>query len=121
MVFYDAPRRALDTLEDIVTIMGAERQVVIARELTKTFETIKSDTAGNFVEWLRGDPNQLKGEMVLMIDGYQADPDAISSEVENTLKLLIKELPPKKACAITAEIYGLKKNKLYDLTLAMKW
>ncbi|REL28788.1 16S rRNA (cytidine(1402)-2'-O)-methyltransferase [Thalassotalea euphylliae] len=121
MVFYDAPRRALDTLEDIVTVMGTERQVVIARELTKTFETIKSDSAGNFVDWLRADPNQLKGEMVLMIDGYQADPDAISPEVENTLKLLIKELPPKKACAITAEIYGLKKNKLYDLTLAMKW
>lgn len=121
MIFYDAPRRALDTLLDIVEVMGAERQVVIARELTKTFETIKADSAGNFVEWLQTDPNQLKGEMVLMIEGYQPAPDSIPVAVENTLKLLIKELPPKKACAIAAEIYGLKKNKLYDLTLAMKW
>ncbi|REL30724.1 16S rRNA (cytidine(1402)-2'-O)-methyltransferase [Thalassotalea euphylliae] len=121
MIFYDAPRRALDTLQDIVEVMGAERQVVIARELTKTFETIKADSAGNFVDWLSQDPNQLKGEMVLMIEGYQPEPDSISPEVEKTLKLLIKELPPKKACAIAAEIYGLKKNKLYDLTLAMKW
>ncbi|REL34366.1 16S rRNA (cytidine(1402)-2'-O)-methyltransferase [Thalassotalea euphylliae] len=121
MIFYDAPRRALDTLQDIVEVMGAERQVVIARELTKTFETIKADSAGNFVDWLSQDPNQLKGEMVLMIEGYQPEPDSISAEVEKTLKLLIKELPPKKACAIAAEIYGLKKNKLYDLTLAMKW
>ncbi|WP_448551170.1 16S rRNA (cytidine(1402)-2'-O)-methyltransferase [Thalassotalea montiporae] len=121
MIFYDAPRRALDTLQDIVEVMGAERQVVIARELTKTFETIKADSAGNFVDWLSQDPNQLKGEMVLMIEGYQPEPDSISAEVEKTLKLLIKELPPKKACSIAAEIYGLKKNKLYDLTLAMKW
>lgn len=120
MVFYDAPRRALDTIADIVEVLGADRQVAIARELTKTFETIHSDTAGNLQAWLNEDPNQLKGEMVLMIEGAKADPDAILPEAELALSLLVKELPPKKACAIVAELYDLKKKALYDLALSLK-
>ncbi|HBY88350.1 MAG TPA: 16S rRNA (cytidine(1402)-2'-O)-methyltransferase, partial [Colwellia sp.] len=69
MVFYDAPRRAIDTVQDIVTTLGGERYIVIARELTKTFETIHSDTAENLLTWLEQDANQLKGEMVLIIEG----------------------------------------------------
>jgi len=120
MVFYDAPRRAIDTIKDIVTTLGGERYVVIARELTKTFETIHSDTADNLLAWLEQDPNQLKGEMVLIIEGYKADPDEISAEAINTLTLLLGEMKPKRACAITAEIHGVKKNALYDIALNMK-
>jgi len=120
MVFYDAPRRAIDTIKDIVTTLGGERYVVIARELTKTFETVHSDTAANLLTWLEQDPNQLKGEMVLIIEGYKADPDEISAEVIKTLKLLLVEMKPKKACAIVAEIYGVKKNALYDIALSFK-
>jgi len=120
MVFYDAPRRAIDTIKDIVTTLGGERYVVIARELTKTFETIHSDTADNLLAWLEQDPNQLKGEMVLIIEGYKADPDEISAEAINTLTLLLGEMKPKRACAITAEIHGVKKNALYDIALSMK-
>ncbi len=120
MVFYDAPRRAIDTITDIVATLGGDRYVVICRELTKTFETIHSDSAENLLNWLSEDSNQLKGEMVLIIEGYQQVPNEISADVTATLKLLIKELPPKKACAITAEIYGIKKNVLYDLALSLK-
>lgn len=120
MVFYDAPRRAIDTVKDIAATLGGERYVVIARELTKTFETIHSDTAENFLAWLEQDANQLKGEMVLIIEGYKADPDEISAEVIKTLKLLLVEMKPKKACAIVAEIYGVKKNALYDIALSLK-
>ena len=120
MVFYDAPRRAIDTVADIVTVLGGERYVVIARELTKTFETIYSDTAENLLTWLNEDPNQLKGEMVLIIEGFKVDPNAISPKIIDTLKLLLKEMKPKTACAITAEIYGVKKNALYDIALSMK-
>jgi len=120
MVFYDAPRRAIDTIKDIVTTLGGERYVVIARELTKTFETVHSDTAANLLTWLEQDPNQLKGEMVLIIEGYKADPDEISAEVIKTLKLLLVEMKPKKACAIVAEIYCVKKNALYDIALSFK-
>tara|TARA_R110002050_G_scaffold216584_3_gene352619 strand:- start:549 stop:1400 length:852 start_codon:yes stop_codon:yes gene_type:complete len=120
MVFYDAPRRAIDTIKDIVSTLGSERYVVIARELTKTFETIYSDTAENLVAWLEQDANQLKGEMVLIIEGYKANPDEISVEVINTLKLLLAEMKPKKACAIVAEIYKVKKNALYEIALSVK-
>ena len=95
--FYDAPRRAIDTVQDIVTTLGGERYIVIARELTKTFETIHSDTAENFLAWLEQDANQLKGEMVLIIEGYKATEGEISTEVINTLKLLLAEMKPKKS------------------------
>ena len=120
MVFYDAPRRAIDTIKDVVTTLGGDRYVVIARELTKTFETIHSDTAENLLAWLEQDPNQLKGEMVLIIEGFKIDVNAISNDVIKTLKLLLAEMKPKKACAITAEIHGVKKNALYDIALDLK-
>ena len=120
IVFYDAPRRAIDTVEDIVKVLGGERQVVISRELTKTFETIHSDTAENLLAWLKEDPNQLKGEMVLIIEGVKLDPNAIPAKAIDTLKLLLEEMKPKKACAITAEIYGVKKNALYEIALSLK-
>lgn len=120
MVFYDAPRRAIDTVQDIVEVLGGERTIVIARELTKTFETIYSDTASSILAWLSQDPNQLKGEMVLIIEGAPEKEGQLTPEVENTLKLLLNELPPKKACAITAEIYGLNKKALYELALSYK-
>jgi 16S rRNA (cytidine1402-2'-O)-methyltransferase len=120
MVFYDAPRRAIDTVEDIVKVLGGERHVVISRELTKTFETIHSDTASNLLAWLKEDPNQLKGEMVLIIEGNKIDANAIPAKAIDTLKLLLEEMKPKKACAITAEIYGVKKNALYEIALSLK-
>ncbi len=120
MVFYDAPRRAIDTVEDIVSVLGGERYIVIARELTKTFETIHSDSAQNLLAWLQQDSNQLKGEMVLIIEGFKADENTISTKVIETLKLLLDELPPKKACAITASIYNVKKNDLYNFALSLK-
>jgi 16S rRNA (cytidine1402-2'-O)-methyltransferase len=120
MVFYDAPRRAIDTVADIVQVLGGERYVVIARELTKTFETVHSDTAANLLAWLQEDPNQLKGEMVLIIEGHKVDPNEIPAKAIATLKLLLAEMKPKTACAITAEIYGVKKNALYEIALSMK-
>lgn len=120
MVFYDAPRRAIDTIADIVTVLGGERYVVIARELTKAFETIHSDSAENLLNWLQQDPNQLKGEMVLIIEGEKVNQSEITPQMIDTLKLLLVELPPKKACAIVAKIYDVKKNSLYDMALSLK-
>ena len=120
MVFYDAPRRAIDTVRDIVETLGGDRYIVIAREITKTFETVHSDTAENFLAWLEQDANQLKGEMVLIIEGHKPAENEMSAEVINTLKLLLAEMKPKKACAIVAEIYGVKKNALYEVALALK-
>ncbi|TLU66710.1 16S rRNA (cytidine(1402)-2'-O)-methyltransferase [Thalassotalea litorea] len=120
MVFYDAPRRIVDTVADIVNTLGTDRYVVIAREITKTFETIYGDTASELLRWLQTDANQEKGELVLMIEGKKASSDEIPPLARKTLALLLKEMKPKKACAVTAEVFGLKKNDLYALTLEDK-
>ncbi|WP_221076001.1 16S rRNA (cytidine(1402)-2'-O)-methyltransferase [Agarivorans aestuarii] len=117
VVYYESPHRILDSLADMVSCLGEERQVVLARELTKTFETIQSLPVGELLAWVKADPNQQKGEMVLIVAGYQKDTEQLPVDALDTLKLLQSELPLKKAAALTAKIYGLKKNALYDYAL----
>lgn len=114
-IFYESPHRILDSLADMLEILGPDREVVLARELTKTFETIQGMPLGELVEWVSSDENQQKGEMALLIHGYRAnnDDNALPDEVTRTLAIMTKELPLKKAAALTAEIYNLKKNALY--------
>lgn len=116
-IFYEAPRRIEQTLGDIVEVLGAEREVVIAKELTKTFETFYSGSAKTCLEWLQADPNHQRGEFVLMIGGNKRQHSSLPAEALNLLSLLVKELPLKKAAAITAEHYSLKKNELYQAGL----
>ncbi|RJG50070.1 16S rRNA (cytidine(1402)-2'-O)-methyltransferase [Motilimonas pumila] len=113
MIFYESPRRVLDTLEQIVKVMGPDRRVVVAREITKTFETIHGAGAAEMWQWLGEDENRRKGEIVLLIAGHKPDPHALPQAALQTLTLLVKELPLKKAAAITAEIHKVKKNALY--------
>ncbi|MEQ5137794.1 16S rRNA (cytidine(1402)-2'-O)-methyltransferase [Providencia alcalifaciens] len=119
LIFYESTHRLLDSLADMVEVWGPERRVVLARELTKTWESIEGRPVGELLEWVKEDENRHRGEMVLIVEGYkpQTDESAITPDVIRTLGLLQKELPPKKAAAITAEIYGLKKNQLYKLML----
>ncbi|WP_425666057.1 16S rRNA (cytidine(1402)-2'-O)-methyltransferase [Vibrio tubiashii] len=113
-VFYESPHRILDSLDDMFEILGPDREVVLARELTKTFETIQGMPLGELVEWVKADSNQQRGEMALLIHGYRAsEDDSIPEEVKRTVTILTKELPLKKAAAMAAEIYNLKKNALY--------
>lgn len=113
MIFYESPRRLAFTLDAIAEIMGADREVCLAREITKTFETITTMPVGELAGWVSEDENRSRGEMVLLISGYKSSGDEISAKVINTLTLLAKELPLKKAAALTAEIHGVKKNALY--------
>ncbi|GAA3716151.1 16S rRNA (cytidine(1402)-2'-O)-methyltransferase [Oceanisphaera sediminis] len=114
LVFYESPRRLLDSVAALVAVLGDERRIVVARELTKTFETIHSLPAAEMLVWLQQDSNRSRGEIVLMVAGYRpASDDELSAEVLRTLALLRGELPLKKAAALTAEIHGVKKNALY--------
>ncbi|HGJ5876860.1 MAG TPA: 16S rRNA (cytidine(1402)-2'-O)-methyltransferase [Arsenophonus sp.] len=116
LIFYESPHRLLDTLADMVAILGAERYMVLARELTKTWELIHGLPVGELLDWVKVDENRYRGEMVLVVEGYRARKDsneAVPPYVIKTLALLQQSLPLKKATAITAEIYGLKKNALY--------
>jgi 16S rRNA (cytidine1402-2'-O)-methyltransferase len=119
-VFYESPRRVADTVRQIVAELGEDRQMVVAKELTKTFETFYSGNAQACLIWLEADVNHQRGEFVLMIAGEKQDQTEVSADALNLLKLLMKELPLKKAAAVTAEQYNLKKNHLYQLGLELK-
>ncbi|MBG5970582.1 16S rRNA (cytidine(1402)-2'-O)-methyltransferase [Proteus vulgaris] len=114
LIFYESTHRLLDSLADMVTVWGENRYVVLARELTKTWETIQGMPVGELLKWVLEDENRRKGEMVLIVEGYEKPVDNdFPPEVLRTLAILQKELPLKKAAAVTAEIYGVKKNALY--------
>lgn len=113
MIFYESPRRIQDTVQQIVNILGADRKLVIARELTKTFESFYALPASEMVEWLKQDTNHCRGEFVLMVAGAKKDEDAIPQVALNTLVLLKEQLPLKKAAALTAQIHNRQKNELY--------
>lgn len=120
LIFYEAPHRLLESLEDLLTVFGQERQVVLARELTKTFETIKSAKLADLVTWVREDSNQQRGECVLLVEGWQIpEQEGISQEAERVLKILLNDLPIKQAAALASEITGERKNKLYQYGLAI--
>lgn len=120
MIFYESTHRLLETLKDMQTIFGADKQIVLAKELTKTWETIVSLPVNELIDWLNQDASRQKGEFVLIVAGYTESNKDIDPNAINTLKLLQKELPLKKAAAITAEIYGLKKNQLYQIGLNLE-
>ncbi len=113
-IFYESPHRITESLADMLEVLGPEREVVLARELTKTYETIQGLPLGELVEWIEEDENRKRGEMVLLIHGYREPvTDTLPDEATRTLAILVKDLPLKKAAAATAEIYNLKKNALY--------
>ena len=118
LIFYESTHRILDTLADVEELFGAERYVVLAREITKTWETISGDSVGNLRRWLNEDANRTKGEMVLIVEGcLETGETEFSPEAVKALKLIAAELPLKKAAAIVAELYGYKKNALYQFGL----
>ncbi|WNN43840.1 MULTISPECIES: 16S rRNA (cytidine(1402)-2'-O)-methyltransferase [Winslowiella] len=118
LIFYESTHRLLDSLQDIATVLGEDRYVVLAREITKTWESIQGAPIGELLAWVKEDENRRKGEMVLIIEGFKAPADdALPAEALRTLALLQAELPLKKAAALTAEIHGVKKNALYKYAL----
>lgn len=118
LIFYEAPHRILETLQDMAQVFGPEREVVMARELTKTFETIKGDKVADLAAWVAADTNQQRGEIVLLVHGApKPENEAMTPAQMHTMKVLLEELPVKQAASIGAKLTGLKKNFLYDWAL----
>lgn len=119
LIFYESTHRILDTLADMQKIFGEERYIVMAREITKTWETIYSDQLGNLIEWLNEESNRIKGEIVLIVEGKSHHvAEEFSKQAIKLLELLCQTLPLKKAASIVAETFGYKKNALYQYGLA---
>lgn len=121
VIFYEAPHRILECIADMIDIFGAQREITLARELTKLFETIHSGTLAGVLSWLQADTNQQKGEFVLLLSGAEiVDKSEISDEARHTLICLLAELPLKQAVKLAAAITGANKNTLYQLALDLK-
>lgn len=121
LVFYEAPHRIVETVNDMAAILGGERRITIAREITKTFETFHRCLLSDAQAWLEHDANQQRGEFVLLVEAAALKEEAaISDDAERTLKALLAELPLKQAVKLAVEITGAKKNDLYERALELK-
>lgn len=122
LVFYEAPHRIADTLADLAELLEPEREIIIARELTKLFEQVERMPLVDAPAWLAADDNHRRGEFVLLVSAPPAIADAagLDAESERILGLLVEELPVKQAAKLAAAITGRPKNTLYDRALALK-
>jgi len=120
LVFYESSHRICDSLAAMAEHMGGDRQATVARELTKTFETIKDGTLAELVDWVQADSNQQKGEFVVILQGAPARDSGIDEATEQVLTVLMAELPLRQAASLAAKITGLPKNRLYEAGLAIK-
>jgi 16S rRNA (cytidine1402-2'-O)-methyltransferase len=120
LVFYEAPHRIIELLEAMREVWGGAKQVVIARELTKLFETITSGTLDELLTFIHSDANQLKGEMVVMVEGEKTESDSATAEAQRILIILLKTLSLKEAVDIAMQITSQKKNFIYTMALELK-
>ena len=121
LIFYEAPHRILDCLADLVEIFGPDREVCMAREITKTFETIKKTTLAELLVFVQQDSNQQKGEIVLVVAGAADNSDQLNQQkTDDLLRRLLQDLPVKTAAQLAADLTGIKKNALYQRALELK-
>lgn len=120
LIFYEAPHRVLSTLQDMAEIFGEERVAVLARELTKRYESIINDHLSRLIAHLEKHPTEQRGEIVILVDGVKESVTMNQIQVANVLALLLTELPVKKAAALASKITGEPKNVLYKMALNKK-
>jgi len=121
IIFYEAPHRILETLEDMLVVINPLRQIVLARELTKTYETFLSGTLVDVLGLVKADINQQKGEIVLVLAGSDSSEENLDTyESDRMLSILLEELPLKQAASLAAKITGGQKNIFYKLALSLK-
>ncbi|MBC7787327.1 MAG: 16S rRNA (cytidine(1402)-2'-O)-methyltransferase [Methylophilaceae bacterium] len=121
LVLYEAPHRVIECIEDLILVLGESRSITFAREITKTFETFHHCLLSEAKVWLTNDPNQQRGEFVLLIEAADEKHDnAADIEAERVLRLLLVDLPLKQAVSLAVDITGVKKNQLYELALVVK-
>ncbi len=119
LVFYEAPHRIVECIVDLHAVLGGARKIVLAREVTKLFETIHACPLSEAEAWLLSDSNQQRGEFVVLVSG--AEPEqGLSTETLATLSLLLAELPLKQAVQLAAKITGANRNELYQQALEIK-
>ena len=119
MIIYEAPHRILDSVKDMAQVFGEDRPVGFAREITKTFETIKKMTLSELVSFIENDRNQQKGEIVLVIGGAPAEKDLDQEKLDKLLLRLLEDLSVKAASQLAADLTGVKKKVAYQRALEL--
>ncbi len=116
-IFYESPHRIVESLQDMAEGFGADRMAVIARELTKRYETVIEGSLASIAERVAAEPEQQKGEFVVLVHGKEQQEEFLSDDAMRVVRLLATELPPRKAAALASEITGHGKNLLYRYLL----
>ena len=119
LVFYEAPHRIVECVADLCAVLGGERQIVLAREITKLFETIHTCPLRDAEAWLMADSNRQRGEFVVLVSGAIPQP-GLPAEARRILEVLLGELPLKQAVQLATQISGAGRNELYQLALQLK-
>lgn len=121
LVFFEAPHRIVESITDMAAAFGAERRIVIARELTKMFENVHSCLLSEARDWLGAHDARRKGEFVLVVEGaapHEACDDDV--QLQRTLELLLAVLPLKQTVAVATSITGARRNRVYALALELR-
>lgn len=119
-VFYEAPRRITDTIKRCKALLPEHTQYVLAKEISKTFETYISGDADTILTYLHADPGHVKGEFVLMLHCKPLPSTALPEQAVSLLKALLPLLAPKQASAVVAKHYAVNKKQLYETSLLLK-
>lgn len=119
LIFYESSHRIVETLQDLVAEFGGEREAVVARELTKQFETVLDGTLAQLSLRVAGDADQQRGEFVVLVAGAGDDDAAAKLAAgRRVYTILSTELPPSRAAKLAAEITGASRKALYDASAA---
>ena len=120
MVFYEAPHRIVEMLDDLVDVFGAERRITLGRELTKRFESIHESTLGETAQWTKDDSDRQRGEFALVVEGAaEKKEDVLSDADEMMLARLLQELPASRAARVAADLSGRSRSLFYQRALAL--
>lgn len=123
LIFYEAPHRLVETLEDMASVLGAERAATVSRELTKRFETTYHGTLAELAQTAQRDENMSRGESVIVVSGASAAPRNAETlqpqtlDAEQLLRALLDELSPAQAAKVAARVTGVKRSVLYDIAI----
>ena len=120
LVFYEAPHRILSSARDLREVLGAHRDVVLVRELTKIFETVCRTTLGEVEAWLSADSNRQRGEFVVIVSGAQADAAPEVARAQAALQVLLRELPAGQSARLASLLFGVPRKALYDSAVRMR-
>ena len=114
LIFYESSHRVAESLADMRDVFGGDREAVLARELTKLFETVIGEPLDDLAARVAADPDQQRGECVLLVAGHGEEVDARLAEGQRVFAILREELPPAKAAKLAAAISGAPRKLLYE-------